>query len=893
MSQCLRPNIAHLQHVKELFDCVGRFPLKLAYCIRFVVLAFALVCQSVEAQSDSEELVKEYDRAIWQHSLQVTRGENEKTLAAAEHCMDVASRIFQAGEARGLPELKARGLIRKAYSEYLLDQSSKLPQQMQAQCFDLASACGSGSVPFVEYLAYYGHLAGTGQVELDSTEGIRKLEEAIRISQEIKDDRLLVVAHNFLAESLYVNDQFRLSQDYALRGLAIAEDSGDAHLEKVALTAVVVVCWQNNGLDASLPYAKRLFAIDHESSIARNMIRMASKDVETVDQMSVELDEIRAQPITKDAVYRFIGLSRTLSRVFENRGELKKALHALETADVFFESAGKDLSLDSHPGKWRYMLRMAELRLQLGESVENLDQLESLVPEERAHFRLQIFSNRLADICVQVGDYRRATKWFKTSAMCREALDAIGHENSEVAAQNYLAVEQRFRAATVAAENQTQRAYYLYVGMICTAVLLVTSAAYSFLRNRMLKDNELLLQKLVDEKTEMLTEAFEEAEKSKEAKSEFLAKFNHEIRSPLTAIVGYSELLEHRSKVDSEKSDPTDSYLNGICSASDHLLGIVNDVLDMSKVEKGCVDFSNSHFTVGSMVSEMQHLLYAPASRKDISLQINCREGDVTIFSDKSRIKQIIVNLANNAIEFTNTGTVEINVNSDCTEDRSGISVSVRDTGCGIKEAEFSQIFEPFFQGSARRNGKGTGLGLNIVKNLVDALGGTIEFDSQVGVGTNFRVFLPVEVAQIESSNEISDAQACSDKVLVVDDQHTAREAVCLLLQTQGFLARDTDSAVETLRIIKDWRPQFVLLDLRMPETSGFEVLKSIHENVFAPPICIALTGDATTTVKQQCIEAGFDGFLTKPMRIASVVELIQRLREEKPSHEKFHSNVS
>jgi len=375
-----------------------------------------------------------------------------------------------------------------------------------------------------------------------------------------------------------------------------------------------------------------------------------------------------------------------------------------------------------------------------------------------------------------------------------------------------------------------------------------------------------------------LIKAKEEAEHLGQVKQRFLANMSHELRTPLQAIIGFSEQVRQQDK-------PDRAALKAIHQSSEHLLQIVNEVLDYSRIASGKFTFEQQPFDMWQLITEVVDIMKLQADRKDLQLILKTNISKSVFFTgDAFRLRQILYNLLGNAIKFTENGHVILAVRYTETGETAHFNFEVKDTGIGIPAEEIDQIFHVFEQGNASilHTYGGAGLGLNIVKTLVENQGGAIEVSSKVGMGSIFNVKLPfvkAPMAQLPGSPEksINPETKFKDKILVVDDDMFILQLCATILNKHGISNVCTTDAASVLKQDWDQSLKLILLDIRMPEINGIELCKALRTRVSKETRIYALTAQALPEEREAILQQGFDGILNKPFREQEMLALIHK----------------
>lgn len=383
----------------------------------------------------------------------------------------------------------------------------------------------------------------------------------------------------------------------------------------------------------------------------------------------------------------------------------------------------------------------------------------------------------------------------------------------------------------------------------------------------------------------------QEAETANQAKSLFLANMSHELRTPLNAILGFSQLMVRDATVSPENK----TSLGIINRSGEHLLNLINDVLEMSKIEAGKITLNNAPLDLHQLLSTIQEMFQVKAEAKGLWFHfILADDLPQCIVSDDRKLRQLLINLLSNAIKFTETGGVTLRAFIDQSNQVSDhlvkLCFAIVDTGKGIAPEELDQLFSPFVQTEAGvKSEAGTGLGLSISRQFVELMGGTIQATSSFGKGSTFAFDLQIEIAdssQIEIlpySQEIKQLAPGQPtyRILIVDDRQTNRWALMKLLQSVGFEPRTANNGVDAIALWQDWQPDLIWMDIRMPVMDGYEATKTIKSHPQGKEtVIIALTASAFEEQREKMFQAGCDDFVAKPFSTQIIfAKLTQHLR--------------
>lgn len=413
----------------------------------------------------------------------------------------------------------------------------------------------------------------------------------------------------------------------------------------------------------------------------------------------------------------------------------------------------------------------------------------------------------------------------------------------------------------------------------------------------MIRDIEDVIKKEIEQQL-LIEEALAQAESASRAKGKFLSDMSHEIRTPMNVILGYASIAQNN--MDNRDQDKVKDCLEKIKEAGNHLIGIINDVLEVSRIEQGKINIENEKSDIYELMTDFYNLVEIQAAVKKQKMTINL-EGitDKYVYMDWTRISQVLINLINNAIKYTPVGGhIDVIVKEDCNnnigDNIHNYIIIVKDNGRGIDEKDMPSLFDLYTRGAYDNDisVEGTGLGLSISKQIIELMNGTIAVDSKLGEGTTFTVKLPLQyVVRTQADKNITDNgtdnniiknnQSLSDiKVMVVDDNQYNREIACELLRENGAHIIECASGSEAVDYIKYRKGivDIILMDVCMPDMDGFEatrLIRQLEKDRWQDIPIVAMTANAFDEDRKKALEHGMNGHIAKPFDIDTFAETV------------------
>jgi len=383
------------------------------------------------------------------------------------------------------------------------------------------------------------------------------------------------------------------------------------------------------------------------------------------------------------------------------------------------------------------------------------------------------------------------------------------------------------------------------------------------------------LEELVKERTIEAESARQQAEAASRSKSSFLANMSHELRTPMNAILGFSGLMIRDDALTGKQME----YLEIISRSGKHLLSLINDVLDMSKIEAGQIELDNSPFFLSVLIPDIVDMVRGRIAEKGLQLLVEQPSGlPRRILADKAKLRQILLNLLSNAVKFTQQGGITLRLAILPDFDTPRLLIEVEDTGIGISPSDQTHIFDAFFQVGGKAMERGTGLGLAISSQFVELMGGSLHVESILGKGSVFRMELPVELAeetlipqeQEQEADGVIELEPGQDayRVLIVEDQRENALLLQTLMEKVGFEVRVAENGVSGIELFKNFKPHFIWMDRRMPVMDGIEATRRIRAMEGGQSVkIVAVTASVFKEQRSELLSAGMDEIVNKPFQ--------------------------
>ena len=823
----------------------------------------------------------ELQRQIERCDRMLAVGTNESGYAEA---ISTAKRVRDLGVEKSDRASEARGLSRMALVQLTFAKWGDEWEGWLDRAEELTEQLKSPSIARAEFLMADGYLKAMylGSVR----EGIEELEAAVVVAKALEADVLFAQVFRRLATVVKFDGQGHATEPMLYRSALFAARAEDAAEEFASRYLLLLIQHRNfRGADqinrervrelaSVLGLSVKAATVDSQEEFLRRSLDLVKRHEPLLDA------EDTAQPHSIGALLRAAGMLAYHYATQHQWEASQRHLDIARRAAMLLQDATSLRSLLEHEAALLAKDGMGERALRVIQPVvEDLERNNGSV-------RLASIYQRLATFLELGGDRDSAITCLKLAAQSREQqrLDSITLDRRAAADYVEDIVQTRELTRKVRTREKELDRTLFTTRLLLFSLPPMLACGYLLQRSRRQQATERKLQTQVAEQTASLRQAKEEAEAANRAKTDYIARINHELRNPLAAILSSIELFSDADGPELEEMRKT------IQSCSVNLLDTVDDVLDFTRIESGKLELQERDFAPTQLLQVVSDIV-KPRMTTDTDLEIKV-DANVPgwVRADESKLRQILVNLGQNAARHTIDGTIRVQCSraisgtkgATLRPDQCLLVFSVTDTGCGIPASQLASIFAEFRSSQTRQ---GTGLGLYIASAFTALLGGELSCRSTEGRDAVFEVTLPVTLVQkvpVDPTPRAAEPQASQGVVLVIDDNEQVATAVTRLLRHLGHESHHVQTWGDAVPILQSG-VDLVLMDLRMPEISGFECLTKIRRLDLTPePRVIAMTGDATSTTRQQAADSGFDGFLAKPFTLKSLREALDEMKAER-----------
>ena len=674
---------------------------------------------------------------------------------------------------------------------------------------------------------------------LDFDNAIEQLNSSLELSKSIDDKRFIALSSSILAKLYYIRHEFSKAITELNRAISIQREIGD-----------------EKGLAYSyVNFAKIFMAQD-------NKIR-ADRYLNLAEELYLKLDDQEYLGIV--SLNRAIVISRTQGDMNEALRLLQKAKNQLadsknmyEISRLYYYTARVHISLENY-----------EL------AKENCKKVLEIAQAQNFGGMIMSTYRQLSKIYEATGDYETSLEYLQKSYARNDSIIAMNKEVLAEQANAKYGVDALQSSLNELSIQNAEQESKLKVNKLTTILSVALITILSLLTLSLYKNNNLRARanELLQKKNTELTKAKENAEKASLAKAQFLSTITHELRTPLYAVTGLTHLLLEESPTENQKE-----HLNSLKFSGEYLLSLINNILDLNKLEANKVEIMEASFDLKKRISDVLVALKNSADEKNTKIHFNYDDTiPEELKGDPLKISQILINLIGNSIKFTEDGDIWINVSKNSREGNNVLlDFEIKDNGEGISKEKQKAIFENFTQGSTQINRKfgGTGLGLSIVKNLLSLLGSEINLESDLGKGSTFTFQLKFEAKEVDNSINNTPTKAAEPvenklegkNILIVEDNKINQMITRKILEKHGVKCEVADNGTIAVEKTQEKEYDLILMDIHMPGISGIEATKEIRKFNSEIPI-IALTAVTLDDNLDEFYLNGFSDIIPKPYK--------------------------
>ena len=718
------------------------------------------------------------------------------------------------------------------------------------------------------------------------------LNEYNKIKDGLSDtpgDRTTLRDLNFnLAVIYFTSNQFPSALKYTLESLRISEELKLNDFNYIQGNQILGVIHSEIGnYEEAEMYSRKSLSV---ARMIKDTNDMGSAYIALAGTMLKAKDEFKAKHYIDSAIYIMrdvkqcdpcYNFARVVNAGIKNlSGNYKDALAELNEVDAFFRERGIE------PTEADYFIERANAYLGLKRYDDAINVITSSKKLKESFFKTASNKyNILTKAYEGKGDYKKALAYYKQFVQAEDSLKVLKNssEVSRLALENQYTEQQLKAELDFQAQLNKQKATRNWVILLGVAALLFAIGVWS--RLLFIRKTKALLEK----KNEIIEAEKEKAQASERAKHQFLANMSHEIRTPMNAIKGMTDILIRRDPKPDQKE-----YLDSIKQSSESLLTVINDILDISKIEAGKIEFENESFQVNDVIDHVYTIMQFKAEEKGLELKKDLPDELLYVKGDVTRLRQILINLIGNAIKFTEKGLVTTALKATKEEDTLQLHFTVSDTGIGIDTDRLEKIFNSFEQAYSDTSRKfgGTGLGLSISKMLVEMQNGKIWVTSEKGKGSQFHFTIPYALAAVpvQETHTMAEHSTIAEAlkgihILLVEDNPfnvvVAQEELEDAIEgVQIDVAENGAIAVERLR---SSYYDIILMDVQMPTMNGYEATKAIRSlgNEKSGTPVIAMTANVFKEEVELCYQAGMNDFIGKPFDTGELLQKIYNLKNK------------